>query len=137
MMHYVEDMLRKLRLCVCVALTGMSTTAAPISTLLTGSQESPLHQPSYNVGSTRGNGEMVQMLSMLNIKGGFHHRTYYIISCKILSKLLHDLAVDLLKRSHAFVHEMYDDMYRHHDGPHDITVSYDGTSKDIYRVFCF
>ena len=74
-----------------------------------------------------GQAEMVRMLSMFNIKGGLHHRTCHSINRQILSKLLHGPAADLLKRSHSLVHEMYNDIHGHSDGPRDITVSYDGT----------
>ena len=74
-----------------------------------------------------GQGEIVKMLALMNIKGGLHQKIYQSINHQILGKLFHGPGANNMKQTHSIVHSKYNIICGPCDGPRDITVSFDGS----------
>ena len=70
---------------------------------------------------------LVRLTTMMNVKGGLHHKTFSSISDTIKHKLVYGTAYDPLHEAHSVVHRVYRDIYGEHEGPLQLSVSYDGS----------
>ena len=71
---------------------------------------------------------LMRLTTLMNIKGGIHHKTFSSISDRLKEKLF-GTACDALVEAHDTVRRVYHDLYGASDGPIQLSVSYDGTWK--------
>lgn len=72
---------------------------------------------------------LVRLTTLMNVKGGIHHKTFSRISDTIQQKLVYGTAYNTLLEAHSIVHRVHRDVYGEHDGPLKLAVSYDGSWK--------
>lgn len=72
---------------------------------------------------------LVKLTTLMNVKGGIHHKTFSTITDTIKQKLVYGTAYNTLVEAHNTVRRVHEDVYGQHDGPLQLSVSYDGTWK--------
>ena len=73
----------------------------------------------------------------MNVRGGIHHETYNKISDTI-QQILYGSAYNTLQEARSIVHSVHRDIYREHEGPLQLSVSFDGTwkTRGFHSLFC-
>ena len=71
---------------------------------------------------------LVRLTTLMNVKGGIHHKTFSTISDTLRQKMF-GTAVDALTDAHDSVRRVHRDVYGESDGPLELSVSYDGSWK--------
>ena len=71
---------------------------------------------------------LVRLTTLMNIKGGIHHKTFSRISDTLRQKMF-GTAVDALTEAHDSVRRVHRGIYGESDGPLELSVSYDGSWK--------